>query len=163
MALEIERKFLVQDDSWRQMVRRAIRIRQVYLNQAEDCSIRVRSAEGRGWLNIKSVTIGARRQEYEYEIPFADAEAMLNTLCRRPLIEKVRYLVDYQGHTWEIDVFEGDNAGLIVAEIELNDPDEPFARPPWLGREVTEDARYYNTCLAQRPYKTWRETPLIPE
>ncbi len=157
MALEIERKFLVADDRWREAVQRCIHIRQGYLNQARGCSVRVRTVEDRGWLNIKSVTIGARRHEYEYEIPVADAREMLATLCQGPLIEKRRHFVPYRGHTWEIDVFEGDNAGLIVAEIELRRPDEPFAVPPWLGREVTEDARYYNTNLAQRPYKTWRD------
>ncbi|BCX89392.1 adenylate cyclase [Methylomarinovum tepidoasis] len=162
MALEIERKFLVRDDRWRALASRRSRIRQGYLNRAEDCSVRVRSADGRGWLNIKSVTIGARRHEYEYEIPWQDAEEMLDTLCRRPLIEKTRYFVEHQGHLWEIDVFEGDNAGLVVAEIELNDPHESFVKPPWIGREVTEDPRYYNTCLAQNPYRNWRDQAPAP-
>ena len=156
MALEIERKFLVANDDWRQAVERRVCIRQGYLNQAKACSVRVRTVENRGWLNIKSVTIGAQRHEYEYEIPYADAEEMLNTLCQGPLIEKVRHFVPYLGYLWEIDVFEGDNAGLIVAEIELHSPDESFPTPPWLGQEVTEDARYYNTCLAQNPYKAWQ-------
>lgn len=157
MALEIERKFLVANDSWRQAVEHCFRIRQGYLNQAKDCSVRVRTVENRGWLNIKSVTIGVQRHEYEYEIPFVDAQEMLDTLCQGSLIEKVRHFVPHQGHLWEIDVFEGNNAGLVVAEIELQSPDEPFSIPAWLGREVTEDIRYYNTCLAQRPYKTWRD------
>ncbi|BCX82041.1 adenylate cyclase [Methylomarinovum caldicuralii] len=162
MALEIERKFLVRDDRWRALVSRQSRIRQGYLNQAKNCSVRVRSADGHGWLNIKSVTIGARRHEYEYEIPWQDAEEMLDTLCRPPLIEKTRYFVEHQGHLWEIDVFEGDNAGLVVAEIELNHPHEPFVKPPWIGREVTEDPRYYNTCLAQNPYRNWRDQAPAP-
>ncbi len=156
MALEIERKFLVRGDRWRDRVSRQCRIRQGYLNPAEGCSVRVRSADGRGWLNIKSVTIGAQRHEYEYEIPYRDAEEMLDTLCRRPLIEKTRHFVEHEGHLWEIDVFDGDNAGLVVAEIELNHPDEPFVKPAWIGREVTDDPRYYNTCLSQNPYRNWR-------
>lgn len=159
MALEIERKFLVQDDSWRNEVIRSVRIRQGYLNQAKDCSVRVRSADRRGWLNIKSVTIGAQRHEYEYEIPYQDAEEMLDRLCHRPLIEKTRYFVRHGSHLWEIDVFEADNEGLIVAEIELSHPDEEFARPPWLGQEVTFDVRYYNTYLAQKPFKSWQTHP----
>ncbi len=155
MALEIERKFLLRSDAWQQNVSRSVRIRQGYLNQARQCSVRVRSAEGRGWLNIKSATIGAQRHEYEYEIPFADAEEMLDKLCLRPLIEKVRHFVKYGDHTWEIDVFEGDNQGLMVAEIELNDPAETFDRPAWIGQEVTDDPRYYNTCLVRHPYKDW--------
>lgn len=159
MALEIERKFLVRDDSWRTQVTRAVRIRQGYLNQARGCSVRVRSASGRGWLNIKSVTIGTMRHEYEYEIPYRDAEEMLEALCQRPLIEKVRHFVHFGGHLWEIDAFEADNEGLIVAEIELSHPEEEFARPSWLGQEVTDDPRYYNTYLAQNPFKSWRHQP----
>ncbi len=159
MALEIERKFLVRDDSWRAAVIRSVRIRQGYLNQARDCSVRVRSASERGWLNIKSVAIGTQRHEYEYEIPYQDAEEMLDTLCRRPLIEKVRHFVSCGGHLWEIDVFELDNEGLIVAEIELSHPEEEFATPSWLGQEVTDDARYYNTYLAQKPFKSWQNHP----
>lgn len=157
MALEIERKFLVRDESWRNQIERSLQIRQGYLNQAKACSVRVRSGGDRGWLNIKSVTVGAQRHEYEYEIPFQEAEEMLDKLCLRPLIEKVRHFVDFGHHTWEIDVFEGDNQGLVIAEIELNEATEKFATPPWLGQEVTEDARYYNTCLVQNPFKTWHD------
>lgn len=159
MALEIERKFLVRNEGWRGHTTRTLHIRQGYLNQARECSIRVRTAGGRGWINIKSITIGVQRHEYEYEIPCKDAEELLDTLCQQPLIDKVRHFAPYQDHLWEIDVFRGDNEGLVVAEIELNNPTEAFARPPWLGREVTEDARYYNTCLAQRPYRMWQEIP----
>jgi len=155
MALEIERKFLLTNDAWKERVSRTVRIRQGYLNQARECSVRVRSADGRGWLNVKSVTIGPQRREYEYEIPFADAEEMLDSLCQRPLIEKVRHFVPQGHHVWEIDVFEGDNEGLVVAEIELNHAEEIFDRPPWIGREVTDDPRYYNTCLVRNPFKNW--------
>ncbi len=155
MALEIERKFLLNNDAWKRHVSHSVKIRQGYLNRARECSVRVRSAEGRGWLNIKSATIGAQRHEYEYEIPFTDAEEMLDSLCLRPLIEKVRHYAKYGNHMWEIDVFAGDNEGLVVAEIELSDPSERFDLPDWIGSEVTEDPRYYNTCLAQHPFKQW--------
>ncbi len=157
MALEIERKFLLLSDAWKKLVSHSVSIRQGYLNQAKACSVRVRSANGRGWLNIKSATIGPQRHEYEYEIPFAEAEEMLESLCHKPLIEKVRHFVDYGNHTWEIDVFEGDNEGLVVAEIELDDPVEEFSLPSWIGREVTENARYYNNFLAQNPFKSWQD------
>ena len=119
------------------------------------CSVRVRSSADKAWLNIKSVTIGNQRQEFEYEIPLSDAAMMLDTLARKPLIEKTRHLVDYANHTWEIDEFEGDNAGLIVAEVELRSPEEVFERPEWVGKDVTSDLRYYNTSLSKQPYNTW--------
>jgi adenylate cyclase len=130
-------------------------MRQGYLNNETHCSVRVRIADDRAWLNLKGVTIGAQRLEFEYDIPVMDAHSMLNELTCKPLIEKIRHLVDVGDHTWEIDVFEGDNAGLIVAEIELDDPDECFEKPEWLGEEVTHDARYYNTCLSSHPFKHW--------
>lgn len=137
------------------MVHEIRRMRQGYLNDAVGCSVRVRTCNGKAWLNIKSVTIGTERLEYEYEIPVTDADLMLGALARKPLIEKARHLVSYRGHLWEIDEFEGDNAGLIVAEIELDHPDESFEKPDWLGEEVTHDIRYYNTSLSKRPYKDW--------
>lgn len=155
MPVEIERKFLVSNDAWRDAAHAAHALRQGYLNDENRCSVRVRTSAERAWLNIKSATVGAQRLEFEYEIPVADAHRMLDTLCRKPLIEKVRYLVDAGRHTWEIDVFAGDNAGLIVAEIELDDPEEAFERPGWLGAEVTHDVRYYNTSLSRHPYKDW--------
>lgn len=155
MATEIERKFLLRNDTWRLHAHDAQRLRQGYLNNEMRCSIRVRTSADKAWLNIKSVTIGAQRDEYEYEIPLEDGDRMLDTLSLKPLIEKVRYFVEAGGHTWEIDVFEGDNAGLVVAEIELEHADEPFERPDWLGEEVTHDIRYYNTSLSRHPYKQW--------
>ncbi|MBP1150244.1 MULTISPECIES: CYTH domain-containing protein [Methylocaldum] len=157
MALEIERKFLVLNDSWRNSVRDSAYFRQGYLNNEIHCSVRVRVCGDRAWLNIKSVTIGTQRQEFEYEIPANDAHTMLSTLSRRPLIEKTRYFVDVGPHTWEIDVFEGDNTGLVVAEIELGNPDETFEKPGWLGEEVTYDPRYYNTSLSTNPYNSWQD------
>lgn len=131
-------------------------MRQGYLVGGDKGSVRVRVSGGRAWLNIKSATVGIARTEFDYEIPPADAGQILETLCVRPLIEKTRYFVDYAGHCWEVDVFEGDNAGLVVAEIELRSEDEPFERPPWAGKEVSEDRRYYNAALAQRPYSRWK-------
>ena len=155
MATEIERKFLLRDDSWRADADVGTVMRQGYLIGAQRASVRVRISGGRAHLNIKSATLGVERQEYEYAIPLADAEELLDTLCERPLIEKTRYHVRHGEHTWEIDVFSGDNAGLVVAEIELGSADEAFERPPWLGEEVSHDKRYYNVCLVTHPYKDW--------
>lgn len=156
MGLEIEHKFLVLGDDWRESVHKAVRLRQGYLNDdALRCSIRVRASDNRAWLNIKSATIGIQRQEFEYEIPLQDANEMLDTLARKPLIEKTRHFVKHRDHTWEIDEFEGDNFGLIIAEIELKTVAEPFEKPQWVGGEVSDDVRYYNTSLSQRPYNSW--------
>lgn len=155
MGTEIERKFLVRDDSWRAQARPGCRYRQGYLTMDGLSSVRVRVAGDRGYLNIKSATLGVTRTEFEYEIPRRDAEEMLEHLCARPLIEKVRYIVEHAGHVWEIDVFEGDNAGLVVAEIELRSPDEPFELPAWAGEEVSHDPRYYNVSLVKYPFKDW--------
>ena len=155
MAHEIERKFLVENESWREQVKSSKRIRQGYLSGGERSSVRVRVSGERAELNIKSATLDVTRHEYEYPIPLADAEEMLDRLCVGPLIEKTRYLVDHGEHTWEIDLFEGDNAGLVVAEVELESADQPFARPGWLGREVSDDPRYYNSRLVEHPYKEW--------
>jgi len=154
MGQEIERKFLVADESWREGAE-GTSVRQGFLSTAPERTVRVRAAGGRGTLTIKSKSVGARRAEYEYEIPHADAEELLDTVCERPLIEKVRYIVARGPHTWEIDVFEGDNLGLVVAEIELGSEDETFARPDWLGVEVTDDPRYFNSNLVAYPFKDW--------
>ena len=153
--LEIERKFLVRSDAWKALATRSAAMRQGYLNDEIGCSVRVRIADQQAWLNIKSATIGAQRLEFEYPIPLVDAHRMLDTLTCKPLIEKTRHFVEVGRHTWEIDVFEGDNAGLIVAEIELDDAEETFEQPDWVGEEVTHDPRYYNTCLSSHPYKDW--------
>lgn len=155
MATEIERKFLLKDDSWRVLADAGTHYRQGYFAQPGKASIRVRLAGDMAYLNIKSAELGVRRSEYEYAIPVTDAMEMLDKLCEKPLIEKVRYLVKHAGHLWEIDVFEGDNEGLVVAEIELSDEDEAFEKPAWLGDEVSEDPRYYNVCLVRQPYKDW--------
>lgn len=156
MAFEFERKFLVRDDGWRAQATAAVPMRQGYLATTERASIRVRIEGAYARINIKSATLGVARLEFEYELPLPDAEALLERLCARPFVEKVRYHVPHGGHLWEVDVFAGDNAGLIVAEIELEQPDASFALPSWAGEEVTHDARYYNVSLVHRPYSTWR-------
>jgi adenylate cyclase len=155
MGIEIEHKFLIRDERWRQLVERSVRMRQGYLTSDVRCSVRVRVAGGQGFLNIKSGTLGIQRSEYEYPIPLAEAEEILDTLCEKPLLEKTRHFVRSGGRVWEIDEFAGDNTGLIVAEVELSHLDELFARPDWLGEDVSRDIRYYNSQLARHPYKTW--------
>ncbi len=155
MALEIEHKFLVLDDSWKKMVTESFEYKQGYLSSDSKRSIRVRTSSAKAWINIKSATIGTQRHEYEYEIPLQDGIEILLTLCQKPLIEKTRYLIPYQEHVWELDVFTGDNEGLIVAEIELSSKGENFAKPDWVGQEVSFDLRYYNNNLCKHPYKKW--------
>lgn len=157
MASEIERKFLVLSDAWKDAAYRSVRYRQGYLGRAETSSVRVRVSDRDAYLNIKSATLGIERLEYEYPIPLDDAHEMLDRLCHTPLVEKTRHWVEHTGHCWEIDVFEGDNAGLVVAEIELQTPEESFERPVWLGAEVSHEPRYYNVCLVEHPYSQWSE------
>jgi adenylate cyclase len=161
MALEIERKFLVAGDAWRNEAHAVIPMAQGYLNDlatvdsgAMRSSIRVRIAGDEAFLNLKSRELGHTRQEFDYPIPVGDARALL-ALCVGGVIHKRRHLVRHAGHLWEVDEFLGDNAGLVVAEIELQRADEAFARPAWLGREVTDEARYYNLALATTPYSRW--------
>ena len=168
MAIEIERKFLLASDAWRAQVSRSTHMAQGYLNDADavsagrqQASVRVRIGGEAAHLNIKSREVGMQRQEFEYAIPLADAQALL-ALCVGGRIEKRRHLVRHGGHLWEIDEFEGDNAGLVVAEIELASPDEAFERPEWLGIEVTEQSRYYNLVLAERPFSQWTPQERAP-
>ena len=163
MGIEIERKFLPVDDAWRAAAHKVVPMAQGYLNDlamvdsgAMQTSVRVRIEGEAAFLNIKSREAGPSRQEFEYEIPLADARALL-ALCVGGRIEKHRHYVQHAGHLWEIDEFHGDNAGLVVAEIELGSVDEAFARPDWLGVEATHAQRYYNLALASRPYSQWRE------
>ncbi|MCC5857369.1 MAG: CYTH domain-containing protein [Ectothiorhodospiraceae bacterium] len=155
MAAEIERKFLVTSDNWRSSVQRSLPMRQGYLAGGQTSSVRIRVSGDRAWLNIKGATLGVRRREYEYSIPVDEAREMLDHLCQGPLIEKVRHEVRVGGHLWEVDEFLGDNAGLIVAEVELDSEDEAFDTPDWAGEEVSHDPRYYNVSLVKRPYSTW--------
>ena len=158
MAIEIERKFLLSDTCWRDEIARSVPMRQGYLAAQPGCSVRVRIEGETAALNIKSATLGIERQEFEYAIPREDAETMLRTLCGERTLSKVRHYVRHGEHTWEIDEFEGANAGLVVAEIELGSRDETFARPGWLGAEVSDDPRYYNVCLLEHPYRDWAGT-----
>lgn len=155
MGTEIEHKFLLRDERWRQQTTRSVRMRQGYLTSDERCSVRVRVAGDHGFLNVKSGTLGIQRSEYEYPIPLAEAEEILDTLCEKPVLEKTRHYVPVGEHCWEVDEFAGANAGLIVAEVELSRPDEPFERPDWAGEDVSGDPRYYNSRLARQPYTTW--------
>ena len=154
MAVEIERKFLLKNDDWRQV--EGVLYRQGYLNSNRDRTVRVRTIGETAFLTIKSKSVGATRSEYEYEIPVTDANVMLDELCEKPIIEKTRHKVQFGGFTWEIDEFYGENEGLILAEIELPTADTDFALPPWIGEEVTEDTRYFNANLVSNPYKNWR-------
>ncbi len=155
MAQEIERKFLVISDDWRADADVGTVMVQGYMQSGKQSSIRVRLTDDKAWLNIKSATLGVSRSEYEYDIPLADAKEMLASLCGESVINKTRYHVQVGTHTWEVDVFAGNNQGLVVAEIELSDEEEAFEVPPWAGEEVSHDARYYNVCLVKHPYKDW--------
>jgi adenylate cyclase len=154
MGEEIERKFLVKGDAWRSLAK-GTSYRQGYLNSAKERTVRIRTIDNRAFLTIKGPTIGATRAEYEYEIPLADCNAMLDTLAEKPIIEKKRYKVPFEGLTWEIDEFFGDNAGLIVAEVELKSEGQAFRKPGWAGEEVTADPRYFNSNLIKHPYTRW--------
>ncbi|MFA0922643.1 CYTH domain-containing protein [Xanthomonas fragariae] len=162
MPIEIERKFLVTGDDWRRAAHAAIPMAQGYINDqaalrsgAQNASVRVRIQGESAFLNLKSREVGHTRQEFEYPIPVVEARALL-ALCVGGLIDKRRHLVAYQGHVWEVDEFRGDNAGLVVAEIELGNADETFAKPDWVGTEVTDDVRYYNLALASYPFSQWQ-------
>ncbi|MCD6292612.1 MAG: CYTH domain-containing protein [Deltaproteobacteria bacterium] len=155
MPIEIERKFLLRDESWRSQADAGTPMRQGYLSNNAKSSIRVRISGEQAHLNIKSSTPGCVRQEYEYPVPLVEAEELLADLCHELLIEKIRYHVDVSGFIWEIDVFSGVNQGLVVAEIELDEIGQNFPRPAWLGREVSDEIRYYNSHLAGYPYSRW--------
>jgi adenylate cyclase len=156
MAIEIEHKFLLANEDWRGVVQKSIKYKQGYLSSQPTSSIRIRISDKQAWLNIKSATIGTQRLEFEYEIPLPDAEEIIDTLCAKPVIEKIRHFVTHDHNIWEIDEFEGDNQDLIVAEIELTEAGQIFTKPDWLGAEVTHDLRFYNNNLAINPYKNWR-------
>ena len=154
MAKEIERKFLVAHQAWRESVNTIHVYRQGYLSYDSERTVRVRATEVTGYLTIKGITEGLTRDEFEYEIPLADALA-LSQLCERPAIEKKRCIVPNGAHVWEVDVFEGVNEGLVVAEIELGSEDEAFDKPNWLGNEVSGDRKYSNSALSLHPFKDW--------
>lgn len=154
MAIEIERKFLVRGDEWRQT--EPVRISQGYLNRNKDCTVRVRIAGSSAYLTVKGRTLGLSRSEFEYTIPVADAEQLL-LLCEGPLIEKYRHVLVYGTTRWEVDEFLGDNAGLVIAEVELKREDQSFDQPDWLLQEVTQDQKYHNSNLSLRPYSSWSQ------
>ena len=156
MAHEIERKFLVTPGAWRPDPARGTRLRQGYLSSDPARTVRVRIAGDAAFLTIKGLTRGIQRLEFEYAIPVVDAAIMLDQLCHRPLVEKVRYREPYEGHIWEVDIFEGDNAGLVVAEVELPSATTPVALPHWVGVEVSGDPRYFNSNLVLHPFTAWR-------
>ena len=152
MAIEIERKFLVLGDAWRQA--NPLRLPQGYLNRDKARTVRVRIAGEQAFLTIKGASRGATRAEFEYEIPLQDAEQLL-ALSDGPVVEKFRHVLDYQGLTWEVDEFLGDNAGLVVAEVELASEAQPIELPDWVGEGVTHDVRYFNSNLAAHPFSRW--------
>jgi len=161
MGIEIERKFLVTGDAWRAAAHEVLPMAQGYINDLgamdrgeQKASVRVRLQGEQAFLNLKSRELGHTRQEFDYPIPVEDARALL-ALCVGGVIDKRRHLVRHGGHLWEVDEFLGANAGLVVAEIELASAGEAFDRPGWAGREVTDEARYYNLALASRPYSRW--------
>ncbi|MBJ7573692.1 CYTH domain-containing protein [Luteimonas sp. MC1828] len=163
MAIEIERKFLVAGDGWRAAAHAVVPMAQGYINDQaamdegrQNASVRVRIAGEEAFLNLKSRELGHTRQEFDYLIPVDDARALL-ALCVGGVVDKRRHLVCHGDHLWEVDEFLGDNAGLVVAEVELGSADEPFMRPDWLGAEATDCPRYYNLALASRPYSQWSE------
>lgn len=154
MGVEIERKFLLANEGWRgQGI--ATPMRQGYLVADPVRTVRVRIEGGRAVLTIKGKSTGAARGEWEYDIPVADATELLDGLCEQPQVEKIRHRIEHAGHTWEVDEFLGLNAGLVVAEIELDAEDEAFEKPDWIGVEVTGDKRYYNSSLIRQPYSQW--------
>ena len=152
MGKEIERKFLVKGDTWRNA--KGTMFCQGYLNSEKERNVRVRTMEDKAYLTIKGIVIGASRMEFEYEVPLEDAAEMLE-ICEKPLIEKTRYKVQEGGFVWEVDEFLKENNGLIVAEVELESEDQAFFKPDWVGEEVTGDPRYYNSNLIKNPYAKW--------
>lgn len=155
MGQEIEHKFLVVGDSWRSQVRSSTRIVQGYLAHTETSTVRVRVRGDEAFVTIKGRSSGIARSEYEYPVPVADAEAMLAEMAQGPVIDKVRHLIEVAGLTWELDVFAGENAGLVMAEVEVPSADTEITLPEWAGLEVSGDARYYNVNLATNPFGRW--------
>lgn len=154
MGKEIERKFLVISDAFKDLSK-AVPVRQGYLVGNKLISVRIRTIGDDAFLTVKGATASATRDEYEYPVPHQDALEMLRDLCEKPLLEKDRYVLEYKGHKWEVDEFHGMNEGLVVAEIELNNEDEDFIKPTWIGKEVTGDPKYYNVNLVENPFIRW--------
>ena len=156
MGLEIERKFLLKNNSWKKEVKETISIRQGYLNSEIERTIRIRIQGERGVLTIKGKNQNVTRKEFEYQIPLDDALHLIS-MCEKPIIEKTRFLIPSNRSTWEIDVFDGENKGLVIAEIELSSEEESFDIPNWLGKEVSSESKYYNSSLITNPYSKWKK------
>lgn len=154
MPKEIERKFLVKEDSWRQLAEGSL-YRQGYIS-SENATVRVRIVGNQGYLTIKGPTVNYSRSEFEYLIPLADAQEILDTLCVRPLIEKTRYKINVGDLVWEVDEFAGANQGLILAEVELTDESQQIELPNWIGEEVSGNPKYYNSYLVKHPFCEWK-------
>jgi len=152
--MEIERKFKVLTDDYKHLAK-PLAVAQGYLNSDKNRVVRVRIMDKQAFITIKSANIGISRSEYEYEIPLPDGKEILENLCEKPIIEKNRYKIIFQNKLWEVDEFLGDNQGLVLAEIELNFENEKFDKPDWIGEEVSEDSRYFNSNLIKFPYKNW--------
>ena len=156
MGHEIEKKFLISSDNWKDLGE-GKEYCQGYLSSGTGPSMRIRTIGERGIITVKGPTVDGKRLEFEYDIPFPDAQEMLEKLCHKPLIEKTRYKIPHEGFIWEVDVFKGENKGLIFAEIELESIDQVFDIPEWIGKEVTGDVRYYNANLVNNPYSSWKD------
>lgn len=155
MSIEIERKYRVVADGYR--AGHSVHIMQGYICSSGDKVVRVRIADNMAFLTIKDATVGFARHEFEYPIPVEDAKLMLESICIQPIIDKTRWILEYSGKIWEVDEFHGDNEGLVVAEIELENAGETFDLPPWLGTEVTGKSQYYNACLFSHPFSLWSD------
>ena len=153
MGKEIERKFLVKGNDWRELAQ-GTHYRQGYLSTVKERTVRVRTIDDKGFLTVKGITVGASRLEFEYEVPVKDAFEMLE-ICEQPIIEKSRYKIKHSGFVWEVDEFYGVNKGLIVVEIELESEDQKFDKPDWIGEEVTGDPKYFNSNLIKNPFTKW--------
>ena len=154
MGIEIERKFLVKGSDWKQGAERQF-YQQGYLSRQPERTVRVRRAEDKGYLTIKGKSTGPSRAEYEYEIPLPDDLELLHQVCEQPILEKFRYQIVYEGLVWEVDEFQGENAGLVVAEVELTEEYQAVLLPAWVGQEVTSEPRYYNSQLVKYPFSQW--------
>ena len=156
MAIEIERKFLLRSNAWRGLAQ-GVPYRQGYIVAGAECTVRVRIAGDRAFLTLKGPVQSFSRQEFEFPIPVADASTMLETLAKGPWVEKMRYRIPFAGLVWEVDEFTGANAGLVLAEVELEHESQPVTLPPWIGQEVTGDLRYHNANLARNPFSGWQQ------
>ena len=155
MKIEIERKFLVKDQVWRNLTKEVKFIKQGYLSSCESRVVRIRTVDDKAFITVKGLATENSRKEFEYELPFTDANIMLEELCEKPLIEKNRHKIEAVDFIWEVDEFFAENKGLIVAEVELDSIDKEIIIPPWIGEEVSKDWKYSNSNLLKNPYCNW--------